>query len=169
MRIKRVFKIFLFSWLCFALSGCHSDKENQRTGKIIRTIDGDTVVMLTKENQEFRIRIADIDCPEIGIIGEQAFGTQAKQFTANEIGGKEVAIIKKDIDRYGRTVGYIIYDNGKDLSSELLKAGMAWNYRKYSKKEEYQRWENKARLKKVGLWAMPNPIPPWEYRRNKTR
>lgn len=162
---KKVFTIFLFSWLCFALTSCRSDKENQRAGEIIRIIDGDTVIMQTKENQEFRIRIADIDCPE----KKQAFGMLAKQFTANEIGGKEVAIIKKYIDRYGRTVGYIMYDNGKDLSSELLKAGMAWNYRKYSKKEEYQRLENEARLKKAGLWAMPNPIPPWEYRRNKKR
>ncbi len=165
MRMKRFLTIFLFSLLCFALTNCHSDKENQRTGKIIRVIDGDTVVMLTKEKKQLRIRIADIDCPE----KKQAFGRRAKQFTAKEVGGKIVVLIQKDIDRYGRTVGYVMYDNGKDLSSELLKAGMAWNYRKYSKKKQYQQWEDEARSKKAGLWALPNPTPPWEYRHHKKR
>ncbi|MGB5317374.1 MAG: thermonuclease family protein [Robiginitalea sp.] len=47
----------------------------------------------------------------------------------------------------------------------VLKAGLAWHFRRYSKDEKLQALEDQARAEKVGLWKDKNPIPPWEWRR----
>jgi len=43
---------------------------------------------------------------------------------------------------------------------------MAWVYRQYCKKCEYIEAEKYARENKLGIWSQPNPIPPWEFRRD---
>ena len=55
--------------------------------------------------------------------------------------------------------------DGRDVSAEMLKVGMAWHYKQYSKDEEYAELENTARQQKIGLWADKNPVVPWEYRK----
>ena len=44
-------------------------------GKVVRVVDGDTLLLLTSGNVEERIRLSGIDCPE----RKQAFGKRAKQ------------------------------------------------------------------------------------------
>ncbi len=134
----------------------------QLKGKVIKVKDGDTIVILDDNYTQYTIRVADIDCPE----KRQPFGKKAKQFVSNEIFGKIVKIKVKGKDRYGRTIGYVIYGK-KDLSEELLKNGLAWNYRRYSDKEHYQELEDIARKNKVGLFIDPNPIYPPDYRHNR--
>lgn len=48
------------------------------TGKVVGITDGDTLRVLHDGAAE-RIRLSGIDCPE----SKQAFGTRAKQFTAD--------------------------------------------------------------------------------------
>ena len=113
--------------------------------------------------QAARIRLSGIDCPEKG----QAFGKKAKQFTSALIHGKEVMIHVLSKDRHGRTVADVVLPEGTNVSRELLRAGLAWWYRQYSKDVSLGLLEEEARHAKVGLWADPNPIPPWEIRHPK--
>ena len=55
--------------------------------------------------------------------------------------GKDVEVQERDKDRYGRTVARVIVV-GKDVSIELVKAGLAWHFKKYSKDPVLarQRW-----------------------------
>ena len=71
-----------------------------------------------------------------------------------------------DTDRYGRTIAFV-FVGSKDLNKELLKAGLAWHYKKYSRDPELAKLEFKARSKRVGLWKEPNQIAPWEWRKQK--
>jgi micrococcal nuclease len=49
---------------------------------------------------------------------------------------------------------------------ELVRDGWAWWYRKYApKNKELAAAEAAAQKAKRGLWADPNPIPPWEWPR----
>jgi len=73
---------------------------------------------------------------------------------------------KAKVDRYGRIVGRV-YVDGLDVNRELVARGMAWVYRKYSNDPELLRLEAEAREKGLGLWADPNPVPPWEWRRGR--
>ena len=72
----------------------------------------------------------------------------------------------KNRDKYGRIVGYIIY-NGKNLSLELLKKGLAWHYKYYSTNKKMAIIQYKAKKNKIGLWSHKNPINPYNWRKVK--
>ena len=74
-------------------------------------------------------------------------------------------------DRYGRTVAMIYVDKTL-LNEEFVKAGLAWVYWKYCHHSICESWKNfqiGARMDKRGLWADPDRIPPWEFRRKKRK
>jgi len=51
-----------------------------------------------------------------------------------------------------------------DVSVELVKAGLAWHYKQYSKDPVLAKAEVEARRARMGLWAKPVAVPPWEWR-----
>ncbi|PXW13037.1 endonuclease YncB(thermonuclease family) [Chryseobacterium sp. CBTAP 102] len=148
MLLYVLFPLFLFS---------------QTTGKVIKISDGDTITLLLKGNQQKKIRLAEVDCPENG----QAFGKNARQFTSAQVFGKTVSFVETTTDRYGRSIAKVYYDDGKYLSRELIKAGMGWWYFSYSKDASLGKLQETAQQKKIGLWQDSNAIAPWEYRKIK--
>ena len=133
------------------------------TGRVVSVADGDTITLLVDQTQH-RIRLHGIDCPERG----QPFGKRAKQFTSNLVFAQTVTIRVVDVDRYKRLVCRITLPDGKDLSAELVRAGLAWWYRKYAPNDkELAKLETEAREAKRRVWADPNPVPPWEWRKRK--
>jgi endonuclease YncB( thermonuclease family) len=135
----------------------------QTSGKVIKISDGDTITLLLEGNQQKKLRLAEVDCPESG----QAFGKNAKQFTSAQVFGKTVKFVEDTKDRYGRSVAKVYYDNDKYLSRELIKAGMGWWYFSYSKDTTLGKLQEKAKAKKIGLWQDVNAMAPWEYRKMK--
>ncbi len=69
-----------------------------------------------------------------------------------------------DRDRYGRTVGVVLLPDGRSLNHELVRAGLAWMYRRYTDDQSLSDLEEEARVARRGLWADRNPNPPWEWR-----
>ncbi|OKS87654.1 thermonuclease family protein [Mucilaginibacter polytrichastri] len=132
--------------------------------KVVKIKDGDTIVVLTKDNQMITVRLAEVDCPE----KSQAFGQAARQFTANLCFGKGVKLQGNEHDRYGRTIALVILDNGTNVNYELVKNGYAWQYSQYSKNNPILAgYQQQAQMQKLGLWQDANPTPPWEFRRDK--
>jgi len=121
--------------------------------------------MLTASNEQIKIRLYGVDCPE----SKQDFGTKAKQFTSAKCFGKTVKAEIKNNDRYGRKIALIQLSDGKILNKELLIAGMAWHYKHYDKSAELALLESNARNHKVGLWATANSVAPWDFRQNKKK
>jgi endonuclease YncB( thermonuclease family) len=138
------------------------------SGEVVGITDGDTITVLnSKKLKDVKIRLYGIDCPE----GEQAFSKRAKQFTSKIVYGKVVEVKVMATDRYGRTVA-MIYTDKTLLNEELIKAGLAWVYWQYCGHPICESWKGLqigARMDKRGLWADPDPIPPWEFRRKKRR
>ena len=129
-------------------------------GRCVAVADGDTITVLVGKTQH-KIRVASIDAPERG----QPFDNRAKQFTGDLVFGKAVSVNVITADKYGRTVGRVILPDGRDLSVELARAGLAWWYRKYAPDDkELAALEQAARAARVGLWVDPKPIPPWDWR-----
>ena len=126
--------------------------------------DGDTIEVL-KEGKAVTIRLAEIDCPEKA----QPFGNKAKKFTSELCFGRTVKVLPQDIDRYGRTVAKVILPSGRSLNQELVKAGLAWQYTKYSHDEYLKHLEKEARENGRGLWRDPHPIAPWEWKHGGKR
>lgn len=133
------------------------------SGKVVKIADGDTITVLVDGQEQVKVRLTGIDCPE----KSQGFGQVARQFTADQCFGKVVTIVDHGKDRYGRTLGDVKLPDGKLLSYELVRAGLAWHYKKYSKDTTLARLEIEAREKKVGLWSGSRAIAPWVYRRQK--
>lgn len=130
--------------------------------KVIAVKDGDTIELL-RNGETIKVRLYGVDSPE----KEQDFGQRARQYTSDLAFGKFVRLIEHNKDRYGRTVGTIILPDGRNLNEELVKNGFAWHYKDYSKDKNLANLESDARRFKRGLWAAPNPIAPWDYRKNE--
>lgn len=127
--------------------------------KVIGVADGDTVTVLHDGRAE-KLRLAEIDCPE----KKQAFGNAAKRYTADLSFDKVVKVDTSAHDRYGRSIAQIQLPDGRNLNQELVKAGLAWCYRKYSNNPELLALEQHARQGHDGLWSAPDAIPPWVFR-----
>ncbi|WP_240744199.1 thermonuclease family protein [Desulfopila sp. IMCC35006] len=133
------------------------------TGKVIHIADGDTITILDSSRNQHKIRLYGIDTPEKG----QAFGQAAKKFTSSLTASKTAEVTVYDTDKYGRTVGVVMV-NGTNVNQSLIKAGYAWQYRKYCKEafcNDWLRLEDNARNLRLGLWADKHPETPWDYRK----
>ena len=132
--------------------------------KVIGIKDGDTVEVLYYQ-LPMVVRLEHIDAPE----KKQAFGTVSKQKLSDLAFGKTVTIVSKgkkgSYDSRGRMIAELYLENKVCLNKEMLKSGLAWHYKKYSKSEAYAQLENAARKNRAGLWADKNPVAPWNFRR----
>lgn len=134
--------------------------EKSYLARVISVLDGDTVVV-KHDNKNEKLRFNGIDCPE----KTQDFGPNASNFSKEHCLDKEVTITPHGEDRYGRTIADITLANGECLNEELVKAGLAWWYRKYAPNSVVlQDLEEQARSQKIGLWQDEKPIAPWDFR-----
>jgi micrococcal nuclease len=154
--MKRKYIIAILLLLLFAFPG--PLRADTFTVKCVGISDGDTITVL-RNNAQVKVRLEGIDCPEL----HQDFGRRAKKLTSALVFGKMVSVNVLSLDRYGRSVSRVSV-GGKDVSLELVKAGLAWHYKKYSHDPLLAKAEHDARVKKIGLWSMPNPVTPWDYR-----
>lgn len=153
--------LLIFSFLAFFLCTVTS---YAWTGKVVGISDGDTIKVI-HNGEQVKIRLYGIDTPE----KKQAHGKAAKRFTVTLVEGKEVVVDPVAKDRYRRTVGLVRVDN-KLVNEEIVRAGYGWVYRRYCKKDFCSKWldlETQARSAKIGLWADPDPVSPWEWRHGK--
>jgi micrococcal nuclease len=102
-----------------------------------------------------------IDAPERGM----PYNKKAKKYLSDLIFGKIITIQKTDNDKNGRIVAKTFLPDGREASAEMLKAGYAWHFKKYDQNPILAKMEITARNSQIGLWAEPNPLPPWEVRR----
>ena len=134
------------------------------SGRCIAVADGDTITILTPAKRQVRVRLACVDCPE----RRQAFGKRAKQFMSSLVFARRVRVEVVDRDRYGRVIGwvYVAGPRGNELcvNEELVKAGLAWVYRKYCRNPRLLAFEREAKEARRGLWGDPHPMPPWMFR-----
>lgn len=139
-------------------------KNQTFVAKVIRILDGDTMEILYK-NKPVKIRLAHIDCPEKR--SSQPFNNNAKIALSNLCFGQQVTIYSENTDRYGRIIAVVVNNKKQTVNQEMIKQGMAWHFKKYSKDPIYANLELEARKGKIGLWRDPKPVPPWEWRKPK--
>lgn len=131
------------------------------SGHVVGVIDGDTIDAILNGKTE-HIRLNGIDCPE----RRQAYGQKAKHAASSLVFGKEVTLHTFGKDKYGRTIADVLLRDGTNINHELVKEGWCWWYRKYAPRDiELEGLETKAREARKGLWAEPQPMPPWEWRK----
>lgn len=108
------------------------------------------------------MRLADIDAPEKG----QPFGARAKAALSTLVYSQEVRVIDRGSDRYGRTLGLVMGVTG-EANEAMVRDGLAWVYRRYSSRADLLAAEAVAREERRGLWSLPSPTPPWQWRHDR--
>jgi endonuclease YncB( thermonuclease family) len=132
------------------------------SGKVVAVKDGDTIEVM-HDGRPVRVRLAHVDCPE----GGQPFGKAARRFTSALCHGRTVRVERTGRpDRYGRAIA-LVHVDGTCVNRALVSAGYAWHYTAYSKDDTYGALEREARAARVGLWADPHAVAPWEWRKQR--
>lgn len=137
---------------------------NSHMWRVVGVHDGDTLTCLDENNQQQKVRLAEIDAPELG----QDFGKVSREALASMVFGKTVEVVDEGKDRYGRWIGRVLV-NGTDVNREMVATGNAWHYAAYSKDTSLAQLQADARGKQIGLWAQPSPVAPWQFRANEKK
>lgn len=155
------------TWLVLAFLAISPAYADTLTGRVVSIADGDTLTVLDAQNTQHKIRLAEIDAPEIGHGFRkpgQPYGQNARQALAAMCAGQQANVEVVDTDRYRRSVGRV-QCRGRDVNRDLVSTGMAWAYTKYARRPEIFAAEQEARAARVGLWLDATPTPPWMWRK----
>lgn len=123
---------------------------------IITVIDGDTVIGNDNNGRKYRIRLLDIDAPELS----QKYGQLSKDYLKTLILNKWVRIRFKGKDIYGRHLAYLYVDN-KNVSGLMVKNGMAFSLKLFSVNQIL------ARITRKGMWIYFFPAKPCNAKSRK--
>ncbi|EFJ31607.1 hypothetical protein SELMODRAFT_168869 [Selaginella moellendorffii] len=123
-----------------------------------KVFDGRGSEVLT---HKYRIRLRGVDAPE----SSMPHGPESKAMLIKLVEGQQLRVYVYTADQYGRLVADVHTSHGF-LQEQLLKRGCVWHYSQYDHRPELSEWEQEARRARVGLWHFPNPVKPWEYRKN---
>ncbi len=146
-----------------AAPGCGRDSRREPfAARVVGVSDGDTITVLDGRS-EVRVRLNGIDCPERG----QPFASEAKELTSELAFGRDVTVEPHGTDRYGRTIADVRLPDGHVLNRELVAAGMAWHYARFSDDDALAALERRARKARLGIWSDPRPVAPWELRQSR--
>ncbi len=112
--------------------------------RVVKVLDGDTIYT---ENGA-RIRLADIDAPEIGRCGSSESTKRLKQLILKKI----VYVKNKGIDQYHRTQG-LVYTSQGLINLKMLEEGMASYRPDHHNVPEFQNAAQKAKDAKKGIFG----------------
>lgn len=123
----------------------------------VRVVDGDTISL----NGE-SVRIWGIDAPETkqACADRWMGGQAASSFMRGLVEGRKVECEDRGRDRYGWMIGLCRAD-GRDLGAEMVEAGMAWAFVRYSR--DYVDLEGRARAAGRGVYVHQCEFA-WEWR-----
>ncbi len=128
-----------------------------------RVIDADTL-----EIEGLRIRLEGVDAPEAGQVcptrsGRWQAGQDARRQMTWWTAGQQVRCRIVGRDTYGRALGHC-FTGDRDLNADLVEAGLAWAFVKYS--QNYLAQQTRAKAARRGIWAASCQVA-WEYRNNR--
>lgn len=131
-------------------------------GEVVGVSDGDTITVLTGGNRPVRIRLAEVDAPELH---GQPFGRAAKTALSSLVYRRQATVDVRTVDRYGRAVAVVRVD-GVNVNATMVEKGLAWAYLRYQTDPLYSRLQAVAQQRGLGLWRVssPAPVPPWLFR-----
>lgn len=135
--------------------GCSTSGANSLS-KVVRVIDGDTIVLLSGE----KVRLLGVNAPELGYKGalNDAGALAAKKFLKTRVLNRFVVIEKdaEDKDHYGRTLAHVFLKSGEHINKDLLRNGKVFlnihppNLRYSSQLIDAQ---SKAEKAGTGVWS----------------
>jgi micrococcal nuclease len=148
------------------LSGSAGHGSAGRAARVVRDVDGDTIVVREHSTKHVSIRALGIDTPEMHRPGTpvECGGPEASRNLARLARpGNRVRIITEtasgDVtDRYGRTIARVADAQGDDLWLAQLRVGWAKVYayenREFAHRAQYERAAARARRAGRGVYRL---------------
>jgi micrococcal nuclease len=130
--------------------------------EVIKVVDGDTVSINIDAGKE-TLRLIGIDTPEtvhptkpVECFGIEA-SNKAKELLEDKIISIEHDSSQGKIDKYGRTLAYVILPDGRNFNEIMIKEGYAYEYtynEKYKTKTIQKQRRRKKKKKKTAIIRM---------------
>lgn len=173
-RRRRRAPLLIIAWLILAVVGPARAADARPWGTVSGVTDGDLLTIDSPDQGQIRARLYGVDLPELsrtnraGVeVAGQPFANEAAAYVRNLLLGRQVQIETYGKDVAGRWLS-VVWLGEINVNLTLVKEGLAWvapaaavpNVRVALEVAERQ-----ARVGKYGLWALPDPEPPWEYRK----
>ena len=145
------------------LSGCGGGEgrlEGRVSARIVRVVDGDTVVARVGDATE-RVRYIGVDTPESvkPDTPVECFAKQAAAANRRLVDGRRVTLLigREGRDRYGRLLAYV-FVGGSDRSVNATLVARGFGHvltipPNDSQAPAYRRLERRARERAAGLWG----------------
>lgn len=161
--MKRHFAKFIFILLLLGVTGAAwtgaPPKENVPVTKVF---DGDTI-LVRLNGREITVRLIGVDTPEVSRPDTpvQFYGPEASEFTRRTLEGKRIKLEFEEpdraggsVDQYGRTLAYVITEDGGNFNWELVRRGYGRVFDKYFFRylKEFRQAERAARAAGLGIW-----------------
>lgn len=149
---------------CFISAAWGIPKQAPPLSGFVQVIDGDTL-----DVDGERVRLEGVDAPEMAQTCTRdggtrwACGREAQDALERMTRGQVVVCDRTGQDKYRRTLA-LCYVAGESLNAELIKAGLARAFVKYS--NAFVAEEQAAQAAKLGIWQGDN-IAPWDYRQSR--
>jgi micrococcal nuclease len=163
-----------------ALGGIGSAQAGMDTTEVrlwgtVRTVQhGAQITVVSPDLGPMRVKLIGVEPPEPprpDTTGEteegQPFGVQALAYLRALVLEKQVQLVTYGKDQMGRIL-CVVWMGDINLNVTLVKEGLAWvnpSVTITAVRASLDVAERQARVGKYGLWALPNPEPPWEFRR----
>ncbi len=104
-------------------------------GRVVNVYDGDTLTLaarLPNDNTiyKFSVRLRGLDCPEVKTNdkSEKLIAMKARNYVSSKVLGEMVTLFNVDLDKYGRLLAGVLYNEQKDLAEELITERLAVRY-----------------------------------------
>jgi endonuclease YncB( thermonuclease family) len=142
----------------------------------VRTVQSAlAVVVATPELAHIAVRLLGVEPPVVPPAAHdgtkptppQPYGWQAETYLRDLLQDKQVVLDLYGKDRKGRILG-VVWLGDINVNLTLVKQGLAWmspSIPVIRVRVELEVAERQAQVGKYGLWALPDPEPPWEFRK----
>jgi micrococcal nuclease len=132
-----------------------------RTARVVRVVDGDTIVVRTVAGEEERVRYIGVDTPESVKPGTpvQCFAKRAAHENERLVGRRRVRLVEdaEARDRYGRLLAYVYRArDGLFVNAALVRGGFARPLTiapNVAHAARFRRLAAQARRGERGLWS----------------
>jgi endonuclease YncB( thermonuclease family) len=135
---------------------------------------GTHLVVVSPDQGPLQVRLFGVDLPEPpragstgAVLDGQPFGAQAARYVRDLLLEKQVRLDVYGKDRAGRLLA-VVWLGEINVNLTLVKEGLAWvdpSLTGTNVRAALDVAERQARVGKYGLWGLPEPEPPWEYRK----
>ena len=136
--------------------------------------NGPQLTVASPDQGELAVRLLGGELPEpprsgpAGVVVKgQPFGPQAAAYVRDLLLGRQVQLDTYGKDRAGRLLS-VVWLGEINVNLTLVKEGLAWvspSLDVTNVRVALEVAERQAQVGKYGLWALPDPEPPWKYRK----